>query len=269
MRSKNPLQLLWLVPLLVAALASLGSAAAHGEVPCALTLGQANVQLGATLGNELEILSWNIQKASNAGWAEDLTTFAEGVDLAFIQEASIEARIPEALSLHSNFARGYTTPGRETGVMTLSSSTPSVHCKLTSMEPWLGTPKATSVTEYPLENREERLLAINLHAINFDLGLQRFHSQFEALRALLDRHEGPVIVAGDLNTWSDSRQTLVDTFMQEHGLGSVLFEPDLRTTTFGRALDHIYIRGLHASDARVIPVSSSDHNPLRVRLGFL
>ena len=91
----------------------------------------------------------------------------------------------------------------------------------------------------------------------------------QALRALLDRHEGPVIVAGDLNTWSGSRQALVDTFMQEHGLGSVTFEPDLRTTAFGRALDHIYVRGLRASDARVIPVSCSDHNPLRVRLGFL
>lgn len=269
MRSKTPLHLLWLVPLVMAALVSLRSAVAHEEAPCALTLGQTNVQQGSALGNNLEILSWNIQKASNAGWAEDLTTLAEGVDLAFIQEASIEARIPEALSLHSNFARGYTTPGRETGVMTLSSSTPSVHCKFTSMEPWLGTPKATGVTEYRLENREERLLTINLHAINFDLGLQRFHSQFEALRTLLDRHRGPIIVAGDLNTWSGSRQDLVDTFMQEHGLGSVTFEPDLRTTAFGRALDHIYVRGLRASDARVIPVSSSDHNPLRVRLGFL
>ena len=58
--------------------------------------------------------------------------------------------------------------------------------------------------------------------------------------------------------------------MREHGLG--LCEHSSRTCApraFGRALDHIYVRGLRASDARVIPVSSSDHNPLRVRLGFL
>jgi endonuclease/exonuclease/phosphatase (EEP) superfamily protein YafD len=54
--------------------------------------------------------------------------------------------------------------------------------------------------------------------------------------------------------------------MQDHGLGAVSFEPDLRTTAFGRALDHIYVRGLEATFAQVIPVSSSDHNPLRVRL---
>ena len=44
--------------------------------------------------SELEILSWNIQKASNAGWAEDLASFSDGVDLAFIQEASLQAQIP-------------------------------------------------------------------------------------------------------------------------------------------------------------------------------
>ena len=152
--------------------------------------------------------------------------------------------------------------------MTLSASSPSVHCNLTSWEPWLGTPKATSITEYPLQDRDERLLTINLHAVNFALGLDDFQAQFQALTDVLRRHQGPVILAGDLNTWSNDRQTLVDEFMREHGLGPVAFEPDLRTTIFGRALDHIYVRGMRAEFARVIPVTSSDHNPLRVRLAF-
>ena len=144
-----------------------------------------------------------------------------------------------------------------------------MHCQLTSWEPWLGTPKATSITEFPLRDRDERLLAINLHAVNFELNLENFHSQFDAIRNVLSNHEGPVILAGDLNTWSSDRQSLVDAFMLEHGLGSVTFEPDLRTRAFGRALDHIYVRGLQANNARVIPVTSSDHNALRVRLGIL
>jgi endonuclease/exonuclease/phosphatase (EEP) superfamily protein YafD len=152
--------------------------------------------------------------------------------------------------------------------MTLSASNPSLHCNMTAWEPLLGTPKATSITEYPLRDREERLLAINLHAVNFTLGLENFRQQFSALADLLKRHRGPVIVAGDLNTWSEKRQALVDNFMLEHGLGAINFEPDLRTTAFGRALDHIYIRGLEATFAQVIPVSSSDHNPLRVRLAI-
>ena len=237
---------------------------------CAAGLGQMHTLEGQALDDELDILSWNIQKASNEGWAEDLANISGGVQLAFIQEASLQAQIPRAIPtpLVQAFAAGYTTSGQSTGVLTLSASNPSLHCNLTAWEPLLGTPKATSVTEYPLRDRDDRLLAINLHAVNFTLGLENFQQQFRALGDLLRRHEGPVIFAGDLNTWSESRQTLVDRFMQDHGLGAVTFEPDLRTTAFGRALDHVYVRGMRATFAQVIPVSSSDHNPLRVRLAI-
>ena len=33
-------------------------------------------------------------------------------------------------------------------------------------------------------------------------------------------------------------------------------------------LDHVYVRGLRAESAEVIPVDSSDHNPLRVKLAL-
>jgi endonuclease/exonuclease/phosphatase (EEP) superfamily protein YafD len=228
------------------------------------------VTRGEELSGQLDILSWNIQKSSNTGWDRDLAELSGGVNLAFIQEASIQARIPEVLAgpLYQEFAQGYTTPEYETGVMTLSSSSPSLSCRFTSWEPWLGTPKATSVTEFPLAGRAERLLAINLHAVNFAWGLEDFRQQFRALKDLLARHRGPVILAGDLNTWSQERQALVDEFTTEYGLAPVAFNPDLRSTVFGRALDHIYIRGLHTLAARVVPVATSDHNPLLVKLAL-
>jgi len=237
---------------------------------CSTALGQVVTSHGGELSGAVEVLSWNIQKAGNVGWAEDLANFSAGIDLAFIQEASVQAHIPKAIreNMHEAFAAGYTTDSMQTGVMTVSSSSPSVACNLTSWEPWLGTPKATSITEYPLQDREERLLTINLHAVNFTLGLVNFQAQFQALTDVLNKHQGPVILAGDLNTWSDKRQALVDNFMSKHGLNPVTFEPDLRTTTFGHALDHIYVRGMLAEAARVIQVSSSDHNALRVRLAF-
>ena len=259
---------LFFAVVLLFAITSGPDAGALQDDTCAAGLGLMPATQGEALGGELDVLSWNIQKASNEGWAEDLAAIAGGVQLAFIQEASLQAQIPRAIPtpLIQAFAAGYTTREQSTGVMTLSASNPSLHCNLTAWEPLLGTPKATSVTEYPLQDREDRLLAINLHAVNFTLGLENFQQQFSALGDLLRRHHGPVILAGDLNTWSDRRQALVDRFMQQHGLGAVTFEPDLRTTAFGRALDHIYVRGLQATFARVIPVSSSDHNPLRVRL---
>jgi endonuclease/exonuclease/phosphatase (EEP) superfamily protein YafD len=269
MRARNPFNVIWLTAGIMLMAAYLFATAARGQPqPCALPLGEGQVVEGQELAGQLEVLSWNIQKASNAGWAKDLAGLSEGIDLAFIQEAAREAHIPQSipLDLYPSFAAGYTTATQETGVLTLSAGTPSIHCEFQAWEPWLGTPKATSVTKYPLQDREDRLLAINLHAINFDLGLETFVSQFEAIREVLATHEGPIIVAGDLNTWSYGRQSLVDDFMLEHGLASVSFDPDLRTRAFGRALDHIYVRGLKANEARVVPVTSSDHNPLRVRL---
>ena len=264
---------LFIVPLALMALIPLTVSPVRGQQEsqnCSSQLGQDTLHEHQELNGELEILSWNIQKASNEGWADDLARFSTGVDLAFIQEASVQALIPDVIpeDLHSVFAAGYTTATQETGVMTLSTGSPSSNCKLTSVEPWLRTPKATSITEYTLREREDRLLAINLHAVNFDLGLTSLRSQLKALDDVLLQHSGPVILAGDLNTWSDSRQAAVDDFMQQHGLGSISFEPDLRTTAFGRVLDHIYVRGMSAQYAKVIPVSSSDHNPLRVRLAL-
>lgn len=272
MRVQKPLNLLWLVPGLLSAAVCLKASAATEPPACSFApVPETTIQQGGELPGELEVLSWNIQKANNPGWAEDLASFSQDIDLAFIQEASMQAHIPQAIpqDLYSNFAAGYTTANRATGVLTLSIGIPSGHCELTAREPWLGTLKATSITAYRLQDREDRLLAINLHAINFDLGLQSFHSQFEALREVLASHQGPIILAGDLNTWSEGRQSLVDDFLLEYGLGSVSFEPDLRTRAFGHALDHIYIRGLRADEAKVIPVSSSDHNALRVKLGVI
>jgi endonuclease/exonuclease/phosphatase (EEP) superfamily protein YafD len=235
---------------------------------CAWSPEQSTTLEGAELGDELEFLSWNIQKASSRTWANDLSQFADGVHLAFIQEAALDAGIESMLTTANKpfFAQGYSSGKLKTGVMTLSSELPSLGCSLTAMEPWLGTPKATNITQYALRGRSESLLAINLHAVNFTVGVEEFREQFHALQDLLTRHKGPIIVAGDFNTWSAERENLVDAFLQQHGLGAIEFMPDLRTRAFGRALDHIYVRGLESEAARVIPVESSDHNALRVTL---
>ena len=238
---------------------------------CAAALGNELVNEGTPLQDSFKVLSWNIQKASNEGWREDLTRVGSDIQLAFIQEALVQAPIAQMipLPLYQAFAAGYSSAGQDTGVLTLSAGSPSLHCNLTALEPWLGTPKATSITEYPIQRRSERLLAINIHAVNFAMGLEDFRQQIHTLSVVLGNHRGPIIIAGDLNTWSESRQALVDDFMQTHGLLPVTFTPDLRTTAFGYALDHIYVRGLQADAAEVIPVASSDHNPLLVRLQIL
>jgi endonuclease/exonuclease/phosphatase (EEP) superfamily protein YafD len=266
----RPLTVLLGLVLALALSASQASASAEAQ-RCASALGGTLSGQESHLDTSVSVLSWNIQKASNTGWQEDLAALAGNIHLAFIQEAAVQAAIAQSIPspLYQAFAAGYTTDEVETGVLTLSTSTPSLHCNLTAWEPWLGTPKATSITEHPIRGRSERLLAVNMHAVNFAVGLEEFRAQIHAIGAVLDNHRGPIIVAGDLNTWSEGRQALVDEFMSQHGLLAVQFAPDLRTTAFGRALDHIYVRGLSPAEARVVPVSSSDHNPLLVRLQIL
>ena len=258
--------------ILVLALAGLNSrTAANGSTSCGSSLGLHPPIEGQALSGHLDVLSWNIQKASNDGWAQDLADLAGDVHLAFIQEAALQAMIPDVIPgspLYQAFTQGYATDSLHTGVMTLSSHSPSMLCNFTALEPWLGTPKAVTVTEHPLEGRDERLLAINIHAVNFTFGVQDFRKQLEPVAQLLAQHSGPAILAGDFNTWSNARQQLVDQLLGNHGLDALEFTDDLRTTAFGRPLDHIYIRGLRAESAEVIPVQSSDHNALRARLWF-
>ena len=256
-----------LLSLLAVFYCTAGNTAGEDVHDCQDTFGQLVNKGTLPLGNSLQILSWNIQKAGTSGWVDDLFNLSQDVQLAFIQEASLQAPIEQTIPvpLYQAFAAGYTTASLATGVLTLSSAAPNAHCAITSWEPWLGTPKATSITEYTLDG-PQRLLAINMHGVNFTLGVNDFQKQLNDLNGMMADHPGPIIFAGDLNTWSEARQGLVDVFALRHNLRPVAFDPDLRTRTFGRALDHIYIRGLHPMSAHVVPVSSSDHNPLLVRL---
>lgn len=235
---------------------------------CAAGLGSTVFSGGPALGPDLQILSWNIQKAGNSGWLADLQQLSAGVELAFLQEAAIGAAIGDTLpeTRHRAFAPGWSKGSKVTGVMTLSRHKASLECDFSAREPLLRTPKATAVTEYPLLGREDRLLAINIHSVNFSFGLTRYREQLQALSAVIERHQGPVLIAGDLNTWSALRVRAVNEFMVSHDLTAVEFKHDLRTTVFGKPLDHVLTRGLETSAAYAIPVDSSDHNPLLVSL---
>lgn len=233
---------------------------------CGEALAQPLPGARAGLDRELQVLIWNIQKAGNSGWDSDLGTIGANSDLLLIQEASVQAMIADALPqpLYQAFAAGYINNQNETGVLTLSAVEPSLHCNLTAWEPWLGTPKATNITEYPIEGIDRRLLVINLHAVNFSVGLEDFELQVKALEPLLSRHIGPVIAAGDFNTWSDNRTQSLHDFMTKHQLASVPFQPDDRTRFWNSPLDHVYLRGLNLVQASTIKVESSDHNPLLI-----
>lgn len=229
----------------------------------------ASLQLAQGLDPQnITVLNWNIQKAGHPALPDDLAKLMVGVDLGIFQEARLQAGPVVAFAdySHAIFAQGYTTDSQTTGVLTLSKTPPLSHCQLSHQEPWLGTPKATSVSYFNIEQHADSLLVINLHAVNFTVGAADFQRQIGDAAQLIRAHVGPVVFAGDFNTWNENRKTSLLAVSDELGLEAVGFEDDQRIRVLGYALDHILVRELDVVNSQTYPVGSSDHNPLSVVL---
>jgi endonuclease/exonuclease/phosphatase (EEP) superfamily protein YafD len=218
--------------------------------------------------SNIRLLSWNVQKNKRTDWRRDFELLTSDRDLVLVQEASLREDSIDAIdsSRYWSFAPGYVTPGAISGVLTMSRSKPIAQCSFVNYEPLLRTPKATNITRYGLTATDETLVVVNIHAVNFSMGLGAFERQFEQVQRVLEAHEGPVIFSGDFNTWRTKRITIVANLAESLGLTPLEFAEDKRKKIFGNYLDHIYVRGLSAVDSSTGIVSSSDHNPMSVTL---
>ncbi len=103
---------------------------------------------------------------------------------------------------------------------------------------------------------------INVHGIN-SVRINAFKSQLDDLEKTLQDHTGPMILAGDFNTWKMKRLRLLMTMTGRLGLDTINFMPDYRKTMFGYPLDHIFFKGLRVRKYSVLRnIASSDHKPM-------
>ena len=230
---------------------------------CQQQLAQSRMQTYAEhyiLPYQFKLLSWNIYKAQIDGLLTDLQNLNADADIVLLQEAIEEPALTK-LKPYWRFAKGYKSGGVQSGVMTLSRWPATVHCTLTHKEPWLRSPKATNIVEYALPE-QQLLLSINLHAINFTIGVSDFKQQLDDAAAIIRTHKGPIVFAGDLNTWSDERQALLQQTLTQLGLHEAIYLDDKRTKAFGLALDQVWVRGVKIETTIVPELASSDHNPI-------
>lgn len=213
---------------------------------------------------QLKLLSWNIYKAQIQGLYHDLAQLNQQADILLLQEAIEDQRL-SALKPYWRFSPGYKSGTVQSGVMTLSRWPATVHCTFTHTEPWLRSPKATNIVEYAMAD-QQRLLSVNLHGINFTVGTEDYEQQIHAAVQVMEQHQGPIIFAGDLNTWSDARQAVIVNALTKLGLSETLYLDDKRTKAFDLALDQVWTRGVTISTTRVPQYQSSDHNPILVTL---
>jgi len=225
---------------------------------------------GTTLGPVIRCLVWNILKARRARWTMDFADLVADRDLVLLQEAVMRAPSDALFTSSERFewvmARSFREPrsGVEHGVKTgcVAPSRSRRFFLSPNAEPLSNTQKLLLVTRYPLPGDRETLLVLNMHAINF-VTISKYARQLEQLESALAAHVGPVILAGDFNTWSPTRLERFVEVAAGAGLEEAAMDRRSRLAHLNSHLDHVFYRGLTLRGvASLSHVNSSDHAPI-------
>lgn len=227
----------------------------------------------------IRVLVWNVYKASLPGWWEDFAPLVANHDVALLQEGwwhpDTEPRWAGlgydwwmGVTFESPWSEGDPATGTVLGGRARLRGVVSRHSRY--LEPVLGTPKSHCLGRFALAGREDELLAVTVHGINFRLGLTAFSDQLRLVLQDAANHDGPAIVAGDFNTWSEERTEALFTAMERARFVSLyprssVHEPrDGRTPSGAYYLDHAFVRELApVGTPRVLTaIDSSDHEAL-------
>ena len=217
--------------------------------------------------NGFSMLSWNIKKGMRAGWEKDFRRLSYNKDLLIIQEAYLTDQMRELLHnghFKWDLSVAFEYRGLKAGVLTASKIEPGFVCTTRHTEPVIRIPKTVLITGYPLSGGQ-LLMVANVHLINYTLTTLHFSAQLAQLERILSNHDGPLIISGDFNTWSNERMTVVEEIAGRLGLKTAMFSQDNRVEVFGRHVDHIYYRELEIIETFSPTVTTSDHNPLVAR----
>jgi len=215
---------------------------------------------------QFTLLSWNLHKQRHPRFEAELLRFGVGVELLVLQEAvewePVWSLLPGEHAWTLVIAFEYGCDRTAAGVATGSVAAPLRQQPLLSpiREPLLRTPKSSLATWFEVEGERGPMLLVNLHGINFRPA-GALDAQLRELDPLLAAHEGPLVVAGDFNTWSGRRREILAAFVARHRLRSA-YEDRPRP----RLHDDVYVRDLLVLDAEVLASRSSDHDGLRVEL---
>lgn len=167
-------------------------------------------------------------------------------NFAFDAAANLEFRgefygVLSASRVESKSAQAYLTEGKES---------------------LIGTHKSLLLSTYPFEDGTT-LLILNIHAINFREN-RRYNRELERFLELIRQHQGPMIIAGDFNTWNKKRIQKLHEVREELSLDTVPFKRLDKVKSFmGNHLDFIFYRGVELLEFSVYKDHAvSDHNPL-------
>ena len=215
------------------------------------------------------VLCWNVHK--NNGLHADFKPFLQKfvtkykVDFLLFQEANFRNDAHFTLpNLAFDAAANLEYKKEFYGVLTASRVESSYANAYLSegRESLIGPHKSLLVSAYPFEDGSE-LMVLNVHAINFREN-RRYHKELERFLELMQDHKGPMIIAGDFNSWNTQRMNKLHHIRETLGLSAVPFKHVDKVKSFmGNHLDFILYRGVDLVEFRVHSEHGlSDHNPL-------
>lgn len=215
---------------------------------------------------EIGLLIWNIQKQSQQHWMGDLSNYSEGLQLVLLQETRLTPELANWIKLRRLSAtqvNAFSMQGESAGVMTIADENPSSSCGNTKLEPLIRLNKSTLISYFLLSNGS-MLAVVNIHGINFTLGVDEYQRQIRSIMQQVYDHKGPLIVAGDFNDWNAQRRAVIGDLVQSLELTEADYAPDNRTYSYigDLPIDHLFYRQLKLKQAIVSITQSSDHNPI-------
>jgi endonuclease/exonuclease/phosphatase (EEP) superfamily protein YafD len=222
----------------------------------------------------IDIAIWNIWKASGGeGFLREYQKICHERHMILCQEALLTLKGLGHFAPNGFVANHGGTykrmDGLRDGVMTVSAAKPGDGARRVlclTPEPVLRTPKATLITTYKIAGCNETLCVVNTHATL----IRRPSTAVREIEQVIDHiagHKGPLLYAGDFNTFTSAYMTEVDRVLSTIGLERVRFDIDPRAST--AALDQLYTRDIGIIKA-VVDTSyvKSDHFPIIARLNL-
>jgi len=221
-----------------------------------------------SLQETFSILVWNVHKENqNSIFKQKLNQFLldNPSDFLLFQEFKYPKSSPCKLYDYSYaLSSNIETKKHLYGVLTATKCAfENIECKLSkNKEMGLVTHKSFIISQHLLPLKR-LLYIVNIHAINF-VSSKQFTQELEEIKQNLLKHQGPMIVVGDFNNWSDKRVDKLDHFQNELNLtkAEVNMSHHIKHV-FHKPLDHIFYRDLNLAQAEAIDTQQvSDHNPI-------
>jgi len=216
----------------------------------------------------INVLCWNVAKLSKKNdFLEYLANIVREEDINFLALQEFKKSLTENINF-LNFsyilAPNIETKKNAFGVLSAFKIPCQNSLALLSNQQELkfSTHKSALICIYKI-NQNTKLMFVNIHAINF-VPNKIFIQELNNIKKYIKNHEGPLIIAGDFNTWNKQRILTLENFKKELMLTKVTYSDNSSIKKiFSNHLDYIFFKKLKFCYSKALKSEFySDHNPL-------